>query len=419
MTVPHPIPVIILSGFLGAGKSTLLNDLLIHPEFRDTAVVINEFGDVSIDHDLVHIGEREMMVTTTGCMCCMAGSDIRSSLFELHEATQRQAGPNFARVIVETTGLVDPAPVVNQLIPGGAKALGLRDHVVPRRFHLAGFVCVVDVTTVEQTMDRHFACLKQIAFADRIVLTKTDLASDASRSLHVERLVEQLGAINPPAMIVDRQRPEFDIAALFQPRHFAVAERGEDVEGWLAIESALAQEESLKARSAADGPRGNTRHAGAGIRNVALFHDKPVSAGNLASFLDLLSTCAGPQLLRLKGIVELEVAPERPLVIHAVQHALFQHRLPKWPSEDRRTRLVAITHNLDDSVVKSLFTVITGVSFGAKARVALTIAGLAAVGISVIFALAFMLRTTATAQLDHGLDFPFKQHHHSPGGSSQ
>jgi G3E family GTPase len=183
MIAPQSIPVIVLSGFLGTGKSTLLNDLLAHPAFDDTAVVINEFSDISIDHDLVRVGEREMMVTTTGCLCCTAGSDIRTSLFELHEMAQRQLGRSLSRVIVETTGLADPAPIVNQLISGGSHVTGLRDHVVARRFHLAGLVCVVDVLTGEQTLDQHFECLKQIAFADRIVLTKTDLTDSPIEDL--------------------------------------------------------------------------------------------------------------------------------------------------------------------------------------------------------------------------------------------
>jgi G3E family GTPase len=418
MPVPPSIPVTILSGFLGAGKSTILNDLLAHPQFGDTAVVINEFGDISIDHDLVRVGEREMMVTTTGCMCCTAGSDIRSSLFDLHEASQRELSRSFARVIIETTGLADPAPIVNQLIPGGAAAAGLRDHVVARRFHLAGFVCVVDVTTAQQTIDGHFECLKQIAFADRIVLTKTDLTNGAAGPSGAALLVEQLREINPSVAIVDRRAPEFDLPALFQPRDFAVAKRTEDVEGWLAVESALAQEESLNAQSAGD-KRGDTRHTSAGIRSVALFHDKPVSADRLMSFLDLLDTVTGPRLLRLKGIVHLEEDSERPLVIHAIQHAVFQHRLPGWPSADRRSRIIAITHNLDASVVKSLFTVITGMSFGAKARLALTIAGLAGLGIGLTVALSIALRSSATAQLGPVPDSQFKFHTHSPAESSQ
>ena len=200
MMEPQSTPVIVLSGFLGAGKSTLLNDLLSDPAFGDTALIINEFGDISIDHDLVRVGEREMMITTTGCLCCAAGSDVRASLFELHESVEKQFGRGFSRVIVETTGLADPAPVVNQLIPGGAPAIGVRDYVVAQRFHLAGFVCVVDVLAAEQTLDQHFECLKQIAFADRIVLTKTDLAENLIGGLR-----RQITDINPTADVVDRR----------------------------------------------------------------------------------------------------------------------------------------------------------------------------------------------------------------------
>lgn len=137
-------PVFVLTGFLGAGKSTLLNRLLVDPAFTDTAVIINEFGDVALDHDLVRVGRTQISRATTGCLCCTIGSDIRSTLHEL----QVRAGAgefSFHRVIVETTGLADPAPLVNQLIPGGSPAIGLRDHLVARNFELAGVVTLVDI----------------------------------------------------------------------------------------------------------------------------------------------------------------------------------------------------------------------------------------------------------------------------------
>src|SRR5688500_8956983 len=160
------IPVFVLTGFLGAGKSTLLNRLLADPAFADTAVIINEFGNVALDHDLVRVGETQVARTTTGCLCCAIGSDIRSTLHELHVLAA--AGEiSLHRVIIETTGLADPAPLVNQLMPGGAPAIGLRDHLVARNFELAGVVTLVDIVTGELSIESHFEAAKQIAFADR------------------------------------------------------------------------------------------------------------------------------------------------------------------------------------------------------------------------------------------------------------
>ena len=159
---PAPsVPAIVLTGFLGSGKTTLLNALLADPGFADTAVVMNEFGDIAMDHDLLRIGGTEMMVTTTDCLCCSAGSDVRASLFDLHAAARARLSRPFSRVVVETTGLADPASAINQLIPGGAPAVALRDHEVARSFELAGVVATVDAIMGAVTLERHFECLKR------------------------------------------------------------------------------------------------------------------------------------------------------------------------------------------------------------------------------------------------------------------
>ena len=350
MASMSPIPVVILSGFLGAGKSTLINDLLAAPEMKDTAIVVNEFGDIGIDHELIRVDQREMMVTTLGCICCTAGSDIRTSLYELHEAAARDGRLAFSRVIVETTGLADPAPLINQLVPGYAPAFGLRDHVVARRFRLAGFVCAVDATAAEETLDRHFECLKQIAFADRLALTKTDIAS---RRQDRARLEAKLRELNPAADVLDRRDVDFDVASLFAPRGYVTADRGEDVEGWLALERVLAAE------PVEHGAKRKERHGGS-IASFTLTHDTPIPPRDLADFLDVLGMSAGARLLRLKGFVCVADDPERPFVLHGVQHNIHPpQRLDAWPSDDRRTRMVLITNGLDRSAVDHLFGAIT------------------------------------------------------------
>jgi G3E family GTPase len=397
MTAPQSTPVIVLSGFLGAGKSTLLSDLLSDPAFGDTAVIINEFGDISIDHDLVRVGEREMMITTTGCLCCTVGSDVRTSLFELHESVQQQLGRGFSRVIVETTGLADPAPVINQLIPGGTPAAGLRDHVVARRFHLAGFVCVVDVLAAEQTLDQHFECLKQIAFADRIVLTKTDLAENL-----IDDLRRQLADINPTADVVDRHAAEFDIARLFEAREFATAERKEDVEDWLALDRVLAAEQSGAHAIPSKG-----RHAGR-IQTFSIVRDAPVSQTDFGGFLSLLQSAAGDRLLRVKGLVAVSDDVDRPILIHVVQHTVYPHRrLDQWPSEDRRTRLVVICRDIDPEAVQEVFDALSGLRRSGAAPVALALTAVAFVIAVVAAALTVSSHLSAHQHAGHRDCMPF------------
>lgn len=351
------IPVIVLTGFLGSGKTTILSRLLADLAFADAGVIVNEFGEVPVDHDLVEAGRpegggREIRVMSGRCLCCTVGSDVRTSLSDLLEAARARGRP-LAQVVIETTGLADPAPVVNQIVPGGAPALGLRDHTVARSFHLAGVVATVDALHARDTLATHLECVKQVAFADRILITKADLLADAAARLVALRA--ELATINPVAEIADVHDPAFDLPAAFAPRGYAPEDLGDDVLGWLALEGVLAAEEAHPEGATAD------RHGGGAIATTSLVVDAPIRRANLSMFMDVLGLTAGPKLLRLKGILCLADDPEHPYVLHAVQsHVHPIKRLDAWPSEDRRTRLVAITEGLDPSALKRLLRSVAG-----------------------------------------------------------
>lgn len=347
------IPVFILTGFLGAGKSTLLNRVLREPAFAHAAVIINEFGDIALDHDLVRIGKTQVSRTTTGCLCCTTGSDIRTTLYEL--ATLAKSGEiEFDQVIVETTGLADPAPLINDLIPGGSPALALRDHVVARQFELSGVVTLVDVLTGETSLENHFEATKQIAFADRVVLTKTDLARDPATLRDIDELKNRLVDLNPSVDLRDAHSVDFDPADLFQPRSYNAASCGDDVVAWLALEDAIRVED--QSRHPARKPGSDTERHHGRIRTFAIVRDEPASAEAFQRFLGLTSAAAGARLLRAKGLVRLVGDDSRPMLVHAVQHVVHPPRvLDEWPSEDRRTRLVFITDGIEPEPVLQLF----------------------------------------------------------------
>ncbi|RWD32079.1 MAG: GTP-binding protein [Mesorhizobium sp.] len=348
-------PVFVLIGFLGAGKSTLLNRVLADPAFCDTAVIINEFGDIALDHDLVRVGKTQVARTTTGCLCCTVGSDICSTLHELHVLAS--AGEiAFGRVIIETTGLADPAPLVNQLIPGGAPALGLRDHLVARNFELAGVVTLVDIVTGELSIENHFEAAKQIAFADRIVLTKTDLARDPASVRDIDSLKARLAGLNAAAPIGDVHQAGFDPAALFQRRVYAPSSLGDDVIGWLALDEAVRGDSGHGSEPTQESAASPFARHGARIRTFTITRTDPIAREAFGKFLSLLSMSAGPRLLRVKGLVHDQDEPDRPRVIHVVQHAVYPLTiLNAWPSEDRRTRLVFIADGIDPEPVRQLF----------------------------------------------------------------
>ncbi|HUI20072.1 MAG TPA: GTP-binding protein [Methylocella sp.] len=354
------VPVVVVTGFLGAGKTTLLNELLSDPSFRDTAVVVNEFGDIAVDHNLVRVGSQDLVITTTGCLCCTASSDVRASLFELREASRAGHAPSFSRVVVETTGLADPTPIVNALTPGALPALRLGDQIVARGFRLARIVTCFDVITGELALKRAFEAVKQVAFASTIVLTKSDLAKDPASRRDIAQLRARLAAMNPSAEIIDRNDPGLSIESLFEGAYLP-SDRMDDVTGWLALDRMLRSQDTRTR------PAASSLHAD-DIRAISLIHDGPVTRAALDVFLGILSRTVGANLLRLKGLVRLADDPDRPMVVHAVQHLMHPPtRLSAWPDEDRRTRLVVIGRGHDERAVAEMFQALIGGDGGAGA----------------------------------------------------
>ena len=360
MTPVPPTPTIILTGFLGAGKSTVLRRVLTLPEFANSAVLINEYGDVAVDHDLVMAGQTQVAMTSTGCLCCTAGSDIRASIAEMHEAAKLAGRLPLDRIVVETTGLADMAPVVNQLVAGAVPAFGLRDHTVARHYRLAGVVTVFDALAGRSALERHAECVKQVAIADRVLVSKLDLFDEKDQPARLAEIETLLHALNPHVSISPMPGDAPGIAAAFAPRPYAPQDLGSDIAGWLDETSSEAgshhhhhgDEEHLHEHHRHDA---RNEDGSFGIGSFALVRELPVEKAALAHVIDLVGRMHGANLLRLKGIVAFSDEPDTPYVVQVVQHLVHPlRRLDAWPSADRRTRLVAITHGIDPAVLERM-----------------------------------------------------------------
>ena len=342
------IPVSIITGFLGAGKSTLLNRLLKDPDMSDAAIIINEFGDVSIDHMLVESAGEGIIELAEGCLCCTVRGELVDTLAELMDGIQTGKLKPVKRVVIETTGLADPAPVMQSV---------MGNPVMAQNCVLVGMVTVVDAVNGLSTLDNHQEAVKQVAVADRLVVTKRALADDAT----IAALTARLEALNPRAIIEDGDKTDWSAAGLLNNGLYDAGNKTADVSRWLGEEALHDHHHHDHAHDHHHHDHDVNRHD-ASIRSFSIIHDEPISPMAIDMFVDLLRSAHGEKLLRMKAIVKLTDNPDRPLVLHGVQTIFHApERLSAWPDPaDQRTRMVLITKDLPEAFVKDLFAAFTG-----------------------------------------------------------
>jgi len=328
------LPVTILTGFLGSGKTTVLAQLLKHPALARTAIIINELGEVGLDHELVRIGGAgEAIVLPGGCVCCTIRSDLADTLRELFQKRVRGQVPDFERVVLETTGLADPAPILHTLIG---------DPITAARYVADGVITTIDAYNAEWQLDVQREAVKQAAFADRILLTKTDLASPEVTA----RLIERLHAINPSAIPIPVLNGAIDPALIIGT---GFAGKGAQIEAWLAAEAHAGHDHGGHHHGL------DPHHHDDGIRSFCLSFDTPLEWDRVADALDRLAEFGGGRLLRIKGILDI-AGSDRPVVVHGIQHLFHPPALlDAWPGPERTSRIVFITSGIERDAVDQTF----------------------------------------------------------------
>jgi G3E family GTPase len=313
------LPVFAVTGFLGAGKTTLIRALLDKPEGANTAVVVNEFGEVGIDHALLRSSSDVTVLLGNGCLCCNVRTDLQETLRGLFADRARGAVPSFERIVIETSGLADPGPVLQTFAT---------DRALGREFHLQALVTVIDAVHGERNLARMPEARKQVALADRIVITKSDLADAAA----VGRLTSRLGSLNPAPLVL------------------AV---GGDVPPSFLLDEPAPPRRSFEL--------GGAEHSH-GLCSFSLIFTEALSWPSFEQTMAVLTALRGPDLLRVKGLVSVAEC-RGPVVVHYVQHVAHPPvELEDWPDDDRRSRLVFVTRGLPREPVADLFVTVAAVA---------------------------------------------------------
>eukprot|EP01093_Parvamoeba_rugata_P011447 TRINITY_DN3147_c0_g1_i1.p2 TRINITY_DN3147_c0_g1~~TRINITY_DN3147_c0_g1_i1.p2 ORF type:complete len:383 (-),score=62.12 TRINITY_DN3147_c0_g1_i1:627-1775(-) len=352
------IATTVITGFLGSGKTTLLNALLTQDGMDNTAVLINEFGEIGLDHLLVREVSEDVVLLNSGCICCSVRGDLISGLRDLFVKRTRGEIPAFDRVIIETTGLADPAPILHTL---------MTDPLLTTKFRLDSVVTTVDAIHGSGQLDQHPESVKQAAVADRILMTKSDLADDATRTA----LEARLRALNPAAPIYQVINGDIAVSKLLNAGLYDPETKSMDVQKWLREEAydhhgdeTHDHEHSHSRDDAHD--HGHDHHGHSHdhshdhdvnrhddhIQSFCITFDEPLHWDAFVTWAEIFTQMRGESLLRVKGILNL-VGEDAPVAIHAVQHVFHPPAsLPAWPSDDHRSKIVFITKDLGPQVIR-------------------------------------------------------------------
>ncbi len=330
MVEPVFTPVNLITGFLGAGKTTLLQRLLADPALADTAVLINEFGEVGLDHHLLERIDDTMVLLQSGCLCCTIRGELSVAIRELHSRRERGTVPRFRRLVIESTGLADPFPILSTV---------QADPVLRHHFRLGNVITTVDAVNGLGQLARQPEVTKQVAVADRLVLTKTDLVKVPV----VDELISRLRRLNPSAPLWRAADQPLDAAALLAHDLFATAGRSESARRWFAAELASASDVIA--------PADAMRHDD-GIEAFAVTFERPVDWTLFGLWLTMLLNRHGERVLRVKGILNVPDSAT-PVAVHGVQRLVHPPvHMAAWPDDDRSSRLVFVVDGLERRLIE-------------------------------------------------------------------